>query len=119
MSNENPHKQEEQTPKPLPGGITQDQVEKWKKAHGNVHQIQVESEDKTYTIYLKDPDRNHIKLASSHSAGQRPVEAGEVFLENCWLGGDEDIEEDDKAWVSACFRARTILELPDAAIKKL
>ncbi len=71
--------------------IEKEQIEKWKKQHGKVFEITVDDKHG----YLKKPDRNVIKLAYSRIAVQDPIGACEVVLQNCWLGGDEELKGDD------------------------
>lgn len=103
----------------LDGGVTQAEIDKWKKSHGTVNQIDILYDGHTYTCYLKKPDRNTVSFAMSKESADRILESGEIILENCWLGGDESIKENDDIWMAAAMRARTTFDLPEASVKKL
>jgi hypothetical protein len=103
----------------LAGGITQAQLDKWKHQYGDISMIDVEYQRETYTCYIKKPDRNTVSFALSKQAADRPLESGEVILENCWLGGDQGIKDNDDIWMAAALRSRESWDLPQATIKKL
>ena len=75
-------------------------LEELKEKHGEVNKIIVEEGDKTYTCYLKSPDRNVFARASSLQAQFKPVEAGEFVRDNCWLDGDEEMKDRNRAKLS-------------------
>lgn len=71
--------------------ITKEQIEQWKKKHGEVFHIEFEDGKQ---CYLRKPDRKIAKLAQTKPDG---ISMAEVILTNCWLAGDEEIRQADHA----------------------
>lgn len=94
--------------------ITKEQIEKWKKEHGDVFELTV-GEKKAY---LKSPNRQILGYASVEAASD-PFRFNEIILENCWLGGDESIKTDEKDFMAACRQLDKIIEVRESSIKKL
>ncbi|MGJ1198838.1 hypothetical protein ACR777_05380 [Sphingobacterium spiritivorum] len=102
------------------GEVSKEQIEAWKKEHGVVIAIKVKNDDGSTSIcYLKVADRNTASLAMSHVANKRTIEAGAVFLSNCWLAGDETIKTVDKKYLAACHQAYDCLDFAEASSEKL
>ena len=74
--------------------VSQEQIDAWKKQHGDIYAIKVDGK----TAYLKKPDRKTLSFASV--AGQKdPMKFNEIILENCFIGGDEEIKKDMMTYV--------------------
>jgi hypothetical protein len=130
-------KQQQQTQEPqrtaaapgYTGEMDPTTLEAWKKQYKAVHRIEVVGEQDAqgnptlyYVGYLRGPNRNHIANAMSYVKQNLLVEAGEVLLANCWLGGAEVLRDDDpenELYTGACMGCYDILEIPDASAKKL
>ena len=78
--------------------VSQEQIDAWKKQHGEIYAIKVDGK----TAYLKKPDRKTLSFASV--AGQKdPMKFNEIILENCFIGGDEEIKKDtDNGSCNSC-----------------
>ncbi len=94
--------------------VTQEMIAAWKQQYGDVYEIEVEGRK----AYLKAPDRKTMGYAATLGA-KDPVRFNEVILKNCWLGGDEAIRENDRLFLGAGQVLGKIIEVADAAIKKL
>jgi hypothetical protein len=93
---------------------TQEQIDAWKKKHGQVFKIEVEDK----VCFLKKPDRKTISAASA--IGQKnPIKFAETILQNCWLAGDEEIKEDDDYFFAVSGELDQLLEFKNAELKKL
>lgn len=97
----------------LIGEVTPDQIEQWKKKHGEVFQIEVGES----VCYLKKPDRLTIK--ASLSAGADKIRSNEIMLANCWLGGDENIKTDDSMFFGVSGVLDELIDIKAAELKKL
>lgn len=97
----------------LKGTATAEQIEKWKKAHGDIFKAAVGDS----VCYLKKPDRKTMSYVAT--LGSNPVRANEALLQNCWLGGDEDIKTDDEKFYGVSLKLAEIVEVKDAEITKL
>ena len=94
--------------------VTKAQIEIWKKKHGEIYELIVEDKK----AYLCKPDRNTLRLAFSKAATD-PLGMAEVILTNCWLGGDDEIKDDNSYLVGAMSQVQEIIEMKEASLKKL
>lgn len=94
--------------------ITPEQIEAWKVQHGGVFQITVEDK----TGYLRKVDRKTLSFAST-LATKDPLKFNEVILGNCWLGGDEELKNDDDYFLAVSGVLSEIISSKEADIKKL
>lgn len=92
---------------------TKDQIEKWKKQHGEIYHVEVGE----YDAYLKTPDRKTMKYVAQ--VANDPIRANEVLLENCWVGGDEIIKTDDELFFGVSSILNEIVKIKEATISKL
>ena len=92
----------------------QEQIDAWKKQHGDIYAIKVDGK----TAYLKKPDRKTLSFASV--AGQKdPMKFNEIILENCFIGGDEEIKKDDSLFLAASAKIVELIEVKEAELVKL
>ena len=94
--------------------ITQEQIDKWKKAHGEVYQIAVDGN----VGYIKKPDRKTLSYAMTN-AQTNPLSFAEIILENGWLGGDEAIKTDDGLFLAVAGQIDQVVAIKEAELKKL
>lgn len=118
------------TEKQLTGEVDKAQIDKW-KADPNikgVHGIIVGG----HIGYIKSPDRATISYALSKTSFKvSPHEdtgslemnmgdlykKGEAILAGCWLGGSEEIRNNNKLYVGACMKAGELVEIVEGEIK--
>lgn len=94
--------------------ITKEQIEGWKQKHGDVFCVTVGEK----TAYLKKPDRKTLSAAAVLGKSD-PIKYNEVMLNNCWLGGDEEIKADDALFLGVSSKLSELIEIKEAEIKKL
>lgn len=94
--------------------ISKQQIENWKKEHGDVFQLNIEDK----TAYLKKPDRKTLSYATS-VASKDPMKFNEIMLNGCWLGGDAEIKTDDSLFLSAAAKIAELIEVKEAELVKL
>ena len=112
----------------LIGEVTPEQIEAWKKQYKNVYSIEVEG----HVCYVKDYTREAMRFAlsqlkfqidtSTNSATmdmEKIINLGEIGLENCWLGGSEEIKQNAKMWTAAAVQMGELFDFADAKLKKL
>jgi hypothetical protein len=97
----------------LTGIATPAEIEAWKAKHGDIYAIEVGQS----ICYLKKPDRKTMKCVAA--VGNDLIRGNELLLENCWLGGDPAIKTDDSLFFGVSGQLATIIEVQEAAIKKL
>lgn len=107
---------------PAFGEVTPEQIDAWKAQHNATHLllIKVKNADGALSVcYLKPADRNVSSMAYTHIANKKMIEAGGVFIANCWLGGDERIKTVDRMYIAACQQAYDALDLAEAESEKI
>lgn len=104
----------------LPGGVTQAEIDKWKSEHKDVFKIDVKDDDGKIiaTGYFKSPNRATIGAAMKFIK-DNPVRMNEIIMQNCWLGGDKEMQTDDSLFMSASTELAELFQIRAAEIKKL
>lgn len=112
----------------LLGEVTPEQIEAWKKKYGKVTGIIVEG----HICYLRKVDRNTTSYALSQMSFKvgkadsgtdleinmgKQFKTGEAVLNNCWLGGSDEIKADNALWMNACIKAGELIEFKEASLK--
>jgi hypothetical protein len=112
------------------GKASDEQIAAWKKMHGegNIWEIEVEGN----FCYVKGFDRQTMKLALSQLKMkintekketeidmQKMLEIGEIGLQNGWLGGSEEIKQNDRLWIAASMQVGELFDLAETKLKKL
>lgn len=92
--------------------ITQEQIEAWKKEHGEVKKLTVGDA----VAYLKKPNRQTMSAATV--VGQNdPMKFNEILLKNCWLGGDKRIQDEDDYFLGASAVLAELVTFKAAELK--
>lgn len=99
----------------LIGQATPEQIEAWKKEHGEIYAVTVDG----HVAYLKKPSRKILEYYTSLVMDKKPIRANEALLTNCWLGGDEAIKSVDSLFLSASSQLSELIEVKDSEITKL
>lgn len=68
--------------------------------------------------YLRRPTRKALSAAAVVGKTD-PMKYNEVLLKNCWLGGDEEIQEKDDLFLGASEALADLIEKKEATLKKL
>lgn len=83
--------------------------------------FKLEIEEKV--CYLKGITRpvmeQALGLIMPTSGAPRLVTAGEMILNACWVGGDEEIRKDEDLFIEACLKAVELIERKESSLKKL
>ena len=97
----------------LIGEVTPEQIQDWKKKYGQIFGIVVDG----HICYLKKPDRKILGFASV--AGKTSnVKFNESLLNNCFIGGSEEIKTDDDLFLGACRELPEIIQMKEAELVK-
>ena len=104
------------------------EIEALKKKYGTIHLISIDVSDKEEgeertekdykCAYLKTPSRKVLKMANAVAA-KDPLGFAEIILNNCWVGGDEEIKTEDPLFLAASGMMGELIEVKEATIKKL
>ena len=104
----------ENNEKKLVGQATPEQIEAWKREHGDIYAITVEDG----VLYVRKPKRRDLSYASA--AGRNSgLEYIEAVMKNCKLGGDESIISEDAKFMGASSQMASIIDIKEASLKKL
>lgn len=69
--------------------------------------------------YLRSIDRKTFSLATTRIAKNDLVGGCEAILENCWLGGDEEIKTNDRLFMGAVGVVGDLISVETATLEKL
>ncbi len=94
--------------------ITKEQIQEWKKQYKDIFVISVEDKK----VYLRTPDRKTLSYAST-LATKDPLKFNEVILNNCWLGGDEEIKTNDELFLAVSSKLPDLIQIKEATLEKL
>ena len=90
----------------------QDQINEWKEKYGDIYALPVDDK----TGYLRSPDMVDYKRAFTAMQKGGDVAFGEEMLKALWLGGDEEILNDDDYFLPARKEMLSFFNYPDAEI---
>ena len=94
--------------------VTKEQIQEWKNQYKDIFVISVEDKK----VYLRTPDRKTLSYAST-LATKDPLRFNEVILENCWLGGDEEIKTNDELFLAVSSKLPDLIQIKEATLEKL
>lgn len=97
----------------LNGQATEEQISKWKKEFGNVWEVVIGES----VCYLKKASRLTLRAALTFLDKDR-IKYMEIIVDNCWLGGDENIKKEDDSFYGLMAVVPELVEAKDAEIKK-
>ena len=115
----------------LIGEVSTEQIEKWKSKYGKVHGVIVDG----HIGYVRKVDRATVSYALSQMSFKMATEKGEddaktiemnmgklfkqgeAVLNNCWLGGSDEIKSNMSLWTAACMKAGELIEIKEADLK--
>jgi len=95
-------------------GITPEQIEAWKKKYGNVFVVEADGKKG----YIRAPKRAEVGMATAYQATS-PFKATEFILQNCWLGGDEVLMNEDRYFYGLNAQIAEIIDVAEVQVKKL
>lgn len=104
----------------LAGGVTQAQVDGWKKEHGDISRVMVKSlvdPSREFAAYVKTPDKATISAAAKYVT-EDPVKAADIIGANCILFAEPELQG---AQYQFALNAQIgkLFEIPAARLEKL
>ena len=100
--------------KTLKGQATAEQIADWKQKYGEIFAAKVGG----HIAYLKKPDRKTLSYASSVGKTD-PMKFNEILLNNCFIGGSDDVKTEDKLFLGVSAKLEKIIEVEAAELEKL
>lgn len=104
----------------LPGGVTQAQVDAWKKEFGDIHRVWVKSlvdPKREYVAYVKTPDKATMSAAAKYISDD-PVKASDILGSNCVLFTEPELKQDQYQF-ALNGQIGKLFEIPAARLEKL
>lgn len=96
--------------------LSQEEIELLKSQNGGeIFEITIEEK----TAYFKKPDRKTLSYATVSGGTKDPFKFNEIILESCFIGGDRDLIDDDKYFLSMSGQVAELIEIKHATLKKL
>lgn len=97
----------------LIGQVSKEQIETWKQQYGEIYGIKVDG----HICYLRAPDRKILSYATTVGS-KDAIRFNEILLNNCWLGGSEEIKTNDSLFLSVSGKLAEIIEVKEAELVK-
>lgn len=100
------------------GGISPQQVEEMRRKHRKVFRVDIVDGEDTHVGYFRRPDFETIKTITKLSKVDE-VAAGKVMMDNCWLGGSEELRTDAVLFMAVQVQLGKMLNGCMGSIKNL
>lgn len=92
--------------------FTQEQIESWKKKHGEIFELTIEDK----SCIIRRPTRQEFSFVSGI---KDPIQLSETLLKQLWIDGDKEILDDDAYFLPAISQLDEVLRQKEASVKKL
>lgn len=69
--------------------------------------------------YVRKPTREEMKYAMTLATKNDPLGMVEEILKSCWLGGDQELLDDDDYFYGAAMQLQELVEIKAGQLKKL
>ena len=100
------------------GGVTEEQINKWKGQYGKVIRIDVVDDGDLHVGYFHRP-RLETMSAVTKMAKTDELKSSEVMFDNCWLGGSSAMRQDAVLFLEATKQLGTMLNSCRSSLKNL
>lgn len=100
------------------GGVTEEQINKWKGQYGKVIRIDVVDDGDLHVGYFHRP-RLETMSAVTKMANTDELKSSEVMFDNCWLGGSSAMRTDAVLFLEATKQLGTMLNSCSSSLKNL
>ena len=98
----------------LEGKASPEQIEQWKKKHGQVFGILAGD----HICYIRKPTRQEISYAQT--VGQtNPMKSNEILLNACFLGGSEKFKTEDSFFFGASVKLSELITIEETEMINL
>jgi hypothetical protein len=100
---------------------TQEQITGWKAQYGEIFEVELEKDadsEPTYA-YFRKPARHTVANVMRKMAGQDLVDANQVLINDCFVGGDEVVKTDVQLMLGAGSALQVLITPAAASLKNL
>lgn len=100
------------------GGISEDQLNKWKNQHRKVTRIDVADDEEFHVGYFKRPSME-VMAAVTKTAKTDEMKSAQILFDGCWLGGSEYLRQDAVLFTACMGQLNKAFAACTASIKNL
>lgn len=100
------------------GGVTAEQINKWKALHKHVIRIDVTDGDDLHIAYFKRPSLETMSAVTKVGKNDE-VKSATVLYDNCFLGGDAEMREDALLFMAAAAQLGQLFNSCLGSLKNL
>lgn len=100
------------------GGITNENINKWKAQHRKVTRIDVEDDGDLHVGYFKRPSMETM-AAVNKLAKTDEMRSAQTLFDGCWLGGSEDLRHDAVLFTACMGQLNVAFASVSASLKNL
>ena len=100
------------------GQLTESELSRLKKQYGRVYEIAVEDEGEQYAAYFRRPDMATLS-AMTKMAKTDEIQASKVLMENCFVGGADEVKTDTALFVAAIGQLSKVVGSARATLKNV
>ena len=100
------------------GGVTEAQIEKWKRQWGKVVRVDILDGADLHIGYFHRPKLEAMS-AVAKIAKTDEVKGSEVMFDNCWLGGSDAMRKDAILFMEAAKQLGQMLSSCQSSLKNL
>lgn len=104
--------------KTFDGGVTEEQINRWKAAHRRVIRVDVTDGDDLHVAYFKRPSLETMSAVTKVGRSDE-VKGAAVLYDNCFLGGDTEMREDALLFMAASAQLGNMLTSCLGSLKNL
>ncbi|WP_075341769.1 hypothetical protein [Tenacibaculum agarivorans] len=109
----------DKTVKVIDGNITESQLYAWKNKFGKLIKVEGENDEgEPRFAYFRKPTMA-TRAAVLQTSKADEFKALEVLFKNCYLGGDEEVEQDDDLKLSMITAFADLTQPKEAKAKKI
>lgn len=100
------------------GGITNENINKWKAQHRKVTRIDVEDDGDLHVGYFHRPSMETM-AAVNKLAKSDEMKSAQVLFDGCWLGGSEALRHDAVLFTACMGQLNVAFASVSASLKNL
>ncbi len=100
------------------GGVTSENINKWKAQHRKVIRIDVEDDGDLHVGYFRRPSMEAM-AAVNKLAKSDEMKSATTLFDNCWLGGSEDLRQDAVLFTACMGQLNVAFAKVSASLKNL
>lgn len=95
--------------------VTPEVIKSWKAQYGEISQFKCEDK----VAYFKKPDRKALSYATTAGGSKDPFKFNEIILNNCFIGGDKEVIENDEYFLTINGFVSNLIEVKTYELVKL